>query len=192
MRPRRTMACDAGRFFVREVRSRGGPLLSFCLASLVVLVLLRNACRPRVTKSVVASIFGAGLRPRRTRDSSCVAVLQVSPPGVSLSLATPLRCDVGTNPRARDQRGLLRLQFKEYGKGREFEVAVPGAGSGAVLVEDTNYGPSTLALSPYLLLADGGHTVAVYGAPSATRVFKNGRRWLGPFTRTWAERLRKK
>jgi hypothetical protein len=135
-----------------------------------------------VTKSVVTSIFGAGAKatnvpPPAGSPSGATATCTVSPPGVSFddcSSLTPSPCvNVGTNPTSLATNVAYYVtQFKEYAPGRESEVTVPGAGSGAVLVEDTNYGSQTLNLSPVLCFAYGSHTAFVSQAVGVRPDFK--------------------
>jgi hypothetical protein len=131
-----------------------------------------NACTTNgVTKSVVTSIFGAGAKatnvpPPAGSPSGATANCTVSPPGVSFDdcgvTASAACVNVGTNPTSLETNvAYYVMRFKEYAPGREFEVAVPGAGSGAVLVEDANYGSQTLSLSPVLCFAYGTHTAFV-------------------------------
>jgi hypothetical protein len=136
-----------------------------------------------VTKSVVTKIFGAGAKATNVpvppgEPSGETPICTVSPTGVTFDdcSSVPSCVNVSTNPTsyasltASVANAVLRL--KQYAPGREFEVAVPGAGSGAVLVEDTNYGPQSLALSPTLCFAGGAYTAFVTGSLTTARPSK--------------------
>ncbi len=134
-----------------------------------------------VTKSVITSIFGAGAKatnvpPPAGSPSIATAVCEVSPPGVSYDDCSnvPSCVRVGTYPAESLASNVANAvtELKEYATGREFEVSVPGAGSGAVLIEDTNYGPQTLGLSPVLYFAYGVNTASVDGSLTTSRPSK--------------------
>jgi len=126
-----------------------------------------------VTKPVLTKVFGAGAHAsiyKATTSTYC----DITPPGVSLQACETAECtDVFIFTTALSAEVASEAaQLKQYGKGHVSEVPVAGAGGGAVLVKDTNYGPAGYGLGRVLFFPGGADTIATQGSLGGPPVFK--------------------
>jgi hypothetical protein len=116
------------------------------------------------TKAVVTQVFGAGAKAtiyKATTTTYCGII----PPGVTRACQGTDCTDVFIFTTGLDADVAYQVaELKRYGNGRVSEVPVAGAGSGAVLVKDTNYGNSGYGLGPVLFFTGGADTIAIQGS----------------------------
>lgn len=134
-----------------------------------------NACTTTgITKGVATKIFAPGAVASKYLGPTCL----ITPKGATEAAGACAECTIvailGAASELPSKAPYEVAELKRYSNGHVSEVMVAGAGSGAVLVEDSNYGAFG---APYLFFAAGADTISIQGGVGGARAPSVFKQW---------------